>query len=106
METEEHEIERVDTGIRFLLTLLFFVIARVMETILAVVILFDLIYVAITKSPPPERLRGFANRAIAYFYRVGRYLIYAEADAPFPFSDFPDEIEPLRPTSELVEEAD
>jgi hypothetical protein len=106
MEVEEREIERVDTGIRFLLTLVFFVVARVLETVLSVIILFELLYTAITKNPPPERLRGFANRAVAYFYRLGRYLIYAEADPPFPFSDFPEEVEALRPIDEFVEEPD
>ena len=94
MESKELEIERSDTAIRILLTLLFYLIARAVGFVLGVVIVFELIYALITKDAPPERVRQFANRAVSYFYRVGRYLTYNELERPFPFSDFPREIEP------------
>ena len=95
MENEGIEIERGTTGVRFLLTILFVVIARVVETVLLVVIVFELLYTLITMSPPPERVRGFGNRTLSYIYRILRYLTYAEPSAPFPFVDFPEEVEPL-----------
>ena len=94
MEEEEREIERSETGIRILLSLLFLIIARVVETVLFVVILFELLYALITKEPPGERVRQFANRTLGYFYRIGRFLTYNEHKAPFPFSELPDELEP------------
>ena len=94
MEEEEREIARSETGIRILLSLLYLIIARVVETILFVVILFELLYALITKEPPGERVRQFANRTLGYFYRIGRFLTYNEHQAPFPFSELPDELEP------------
>ena len=105
MESEELEIERSDTGIRILLTLLFYVVARAVGFVLGVVVVFELIYTLITKEAPPERVRQFANRAITYFYRVGRYLTYNERDRPFPFSDFPPEVEPPAPIREAADAA-
>ncbi len=95
MEAEGIEIERGTTGVRCLLTLLFLIIARVVGTVILIIVLFELAYTLITMSPPPERLRAFANRAVAYVYRIMRYVTYSEARAPFPFVDFPDELEPL-----------
>jgi hypothetical protein len=102
MESEESGIERSDTAVRILLTLLFYLIARAVGFVLGVVIVFELIYMLITKEAPPERVRQFANRAVSYFYRVGRYLTYNELDRPFPFSDFPPEVEPPAPIEEAA----
>jgi hypothetical protein len=90
----EGEIDRVDTGIRILLTLVFFLIARVGEAVLVAVIVFELLFTLVTKQPPSLRVRQFANRVIAYLYRTARYLTYNEPRAPFPFQDFPPEVEP------------
>jgi hypothetical protein len=87
------EIDRVDTAIRILITLLFFVIARVGEGVLGAVIFFELLFTLVTKDPPSPRVRQFANRVIAYLYRIARYLTYNEPVAPFPFQDFPPEVE-------------
>ncbi len=91
------EIERKDTGIRMLLTLLFVVILHAVEAVLAVTVLFSLAVALITKRPPGERVRSFANRTLSYLYRIVRYLTYNEHQAPFPFADFPREVEPLAP---------
>ena len=98
MQTEDTPIERKETAIRILLTLLFMVILeRVVEAILAVVILFELVYALITKRPPRERVRRFANRTLSYLYRIVRFLTYNEPEPPFPFADFPPEVEPPAP---------
>jgi hypothetical protein len=39
-------------------------------------------------------VRQFANRLVAYLYRIARYLTYNEGTAPFPFRDLPPELEP------------
>lgn len=87
-------IPRRETGLRILLTLLFMVVGSVVETVLAVIVLFELIATLATERAPSPRIRDFANRIIAYYYRVGRYLSYNESRVPFPFSDFPEPIEP------------
>ncbi|MCZ6822517.1 MAG: DUF4389 domain-containing protein [Deltaproteobacteria bacterium] len=93
METERTEIERTDTGLRTLYSLLFWLIAGVLEAVLGILIVFNLLYTLVTGQLPPERLREFGNRIIAYFYRIGRYLTYNESALPFPFSEFPPAIE-------------
>lgn len=97
MSTLVTEIERKDTGIRMLLTLLFVVILHAVEAVLAVTVLFSLAVALITKRPPGERVRRFANRTLSYLYHIVRYLTYNEHQAPFPFADFPPEVEPLAP---------
>ena len=97
MENEDQEIERGETAIRALYTLLFIIITRVVETVLLVVILFELVYTLITQSPPSKGVRGFANRTLSYFYRIGRYLTYNDTQPPFPFTDLPDEVEEIGP---------
>lgn len=87
-------IERTDTGIRILLTVLFVIVARVIEMVLLVVILFELAYTLATRRYPAASVRHFANRTIAYFYRIARYLTYNEDEAPFPFRELPPEVEP------------
>jgi hypothetical protein len=107
METVEiggGEIERGKTGMRLLITLLFFLIAGVLRTVLVVLVVFELGWVLITKQPPTERVRGFANRVVSYFYRIGRYVTYNEPEAPFPFSEFPAEVEPGCDEEALLEE--
>ena len=89
----ESEIDRKDTGIRILLTILFVLIVGVVESVLGLIILFALLWALITKQPPAVGVRAFANRIIAYYYRIGRYLTYNESLAPFPFSDFPEALE-------------
>ncbi len=94
MDNDGHEIERGDTGIRILFTLLFCLVLNLVEAVLAVIILFELGYALLTRSEPSERVRGFANRVISYRYRIGRYLTFNAASPPFPFSEFPDDLEP------------
>ncbi len=93
MESERTEIERTDTGLRVLYSLLFWLIAGALEAVLGLLIVFDLLYTLVTGQLPPERLRELGNRISAYFYRIGRYLSYNESALPFPFSEFPAEIE-------------
>jgi hypothetical protein len=92
----ESEIDRKDTGIRILLTILFVLIGGVVESVLGLIVLFALLWALITKQPPGVGVRALANRIIAYYYRIGRYLTYNESLVPFPFSDFPEALEESR----------
>ncbi len=87
-------IDRSATGIRILLTILFAVIMRLVEALLAVVVLFELGFTLVTQQPPSLKLRRFANEVVTYLYRVTRYLTYNDAEPPFPFTDFPGALEP------------
>lgn len=90
---EDERIPRGETGLRILLSLLFVVVAGVLETVLGVVVVFQWIAALATERPPSPRVRDFANRTITYYYKLGRYLTYNESRVPFPFSDFPDALE-------------
>ncbi len=92
---EEATLSRGATGVRIIYTLLFFVIARVLETVFLAVVLFQLVYALILEREPSPIVRGFANRILSYFYRIGRYLSYNDSELPFPFRDFPEEVEAI-----------
>lgn len=91
---EEAWVDRAETGIRILKSLLFFVVARVVETVLAVVIVFELLWALITGREPSRAVRGFASRVLAYLIEIVRYLTYNDDQAPFPFREFPGEPKP------------
>lgn len=88
------EIERGDTAIRLGLTLLFVLVNGVLNSILGVTVIFELLWALVAKLPPSPQIRSFANRLIAYQYRIKRYMTYNESVVPFPFGEFPDELEP------------
>ncbi len=90
---EDERIPRRETGFRILLSLLFVLIGSVLETVLAVIVIFQLIAALGSQRPPSRRVRQFANRIISYYYKLGRYVTYNESRVPFPFSDFPEAIE-------------
>ena len=84
---------RRQTGMRILATLFFgIVVWSILGTIVFVMVIFQIIHALIAEKPN-FWLIGFANRAIAYLYRVMRYLTFNEDGVPFPFSRFPAEIE-------------
>jgi hypothetical protein len=86
-------IERVDTGIRILFSILLMLITEVVQIILGFVTVFSLTFALVTQQPPSEQVRRFANRTLSYLYQIFRYLTYNAAALPFPFADFPAELE-------------
>ena len=91
---EEAWVDRAETGIRILKSLLFFIAARVVETVLAVVIVFELLWTLITRREPDRAVRQFASRVLAYLVEIVRYLSYNDDQAPFPFREFPGQPKP------------
>jgi hypothetical protein len=86
---QELEIERSETGIRVLFTLLFILVIHAIEVVLGVVVFFGLVFALITRTEPPRQVRDFADRVIRYTVEVVSYLTYNRDSAPFPFDDFP-----------------
>jgi hypothetical protein len=93
----EGELERSETLVRLAFTVLFAVILSIVETLIGVLVIFQLIYSLVTRRDPTLRVRELANSAISYYYQVLRYVTHNESRLPFPFSDFP---EPLEATGE------
>ena len=92
----DDEIPRKETLYRIGLTALLAIIAGALRTVLALIVVFELLFTLITRRPPGLRVRGLANRITTYYYVVLRYLTYSESRVPFPFSDFPEPLEPDR----------
>ncbi len=92
-DTPETSVDRKAIAIRFLYTLVFFIVLEIVKTIIQVTVLFQYVYLFITKrySNP---VRKFAGKASFYAYKVMRYLCLSDNRRPFPFSDFPAEEEP------------
>ena len=94
-------LDRGDTGLRILFTLLFFVIARLVEGLLVVLVLFQLGVALITQREPSNTLKQFANHIISYLVKIGRYITYNDRQAPFPFREFPEELDLSIPARRL-----
>ena len=85
-------IPRGKIGIRLIFTLLFLVILSIMHFIIQVLTLIQYVILLITRSYS-EPLRAFSNKAAAYVYRLIRYVTLNDNTRPFPFTDFPRELE-------------
>jgi hypothetical protein len=99
-DDETVELDRGDTGVRILFTLLFFVIARLVEGLLFLLVLFELGVALITQREPGPEIKRFANQIISYLVRIGRYISYNDERAPFPFNEFPAELDLTRPAQD------
>ncbi len=92
----EVTVSRKQIAIRLLYTLLYVAIFEVVKTIILLITVFEYFFLFITLGCN-EPARAFANRVAAYGYRLMRYLTLNDNQRPFPFSDFPAEIEPPDP---------
>jgi len=95
-QTEKEQIpvaSRKQIGIRLLYTILFFFILGIVLVIVKLAVAFQFIYFFITLKPN-KPVRQFSNKISAYGYRIFRYITLNESQRPFPFTDFPQELEP------------
>jgi hypothetical protein len=86
-------IDRKKIAIRFLYTVFFLIVFEILKTIIQVTVLFQYIYLFIFKKYG-NPVRDFSNKVTAYTYKVIRYLSLNDNKIPFPFSDFPNVLEP------------
>jgi hypothetical protein len=87
---DEDHVERVETSIRVLYTLLFFLIFQVIEAAAGVIIFFQIVFALITNRTPNPAVTDFARRVIEYGYQIGHYLTYNREKPPFPFDELPE----------------
>jgi len=95
-QTEKEQISvisRKQIGIRLLYTILFFFILGIILVIVKLAVFFQFIYFFSTQKPN-ESVRQFSNKISAYGYRIFRYITLNESKRPFPFTDFPPDLEP------------
>ncbi len=94
METfKEFFMPRKEIAIRILYSIFFIIVFELLKLVIQFIVLFQYLYLFITRSSN-EPVRKFGNKVVAYAYRVMRYITLNENTKPFPFGNFPQEIEP------------
>jgi len=91
-EIEAVKVSRKQIGIRFLYTVLYLIVLEVLKLVVQVATLLQFVFLLITQKYS-EPLRTFSNKLAAYAYRIIRYATLNENFRPFPFNDFPPEVE-------------
>ena len=92
-EDERVELDRGETGRRILYTLVLYVFSNIAQGVLTVLILFQLGFALITQRAPGSEISRFASQTLSYLVRIGRFMTYNDATPPFPFSEFPEELD-------------
>ncbi len=87
------DVSRKQIGIRLLYTILFLFILGIVIVMIKLVVFFQFIYCFGTRKPN-ESVRQFSNKLSSYGYRIFRYITLNENKRPFPFNDFPSELDP------------
>jgi hypothetical protein len=89
---ESKTFPRKKIAVRLLYTVFFFIIFEILKIIIQVSVLFQYVYLLISKTYS-EPVRNFTNKVSIYAYKVLRYVALNENEKPYPFNDFPQEIE-------------
>lgn len=89
---EELTLSRKNILIRFLYTLLYFVVFEIIKLIVQVAVLFQYIFLLVTIDYN-KPVRHISNKLATYTYDVIRYLTLNKNLRPFPFNDFPEPLE-------------
>ena len=89
---ESKTFPRKKIAVRLLYTVFFFIIFEILKIIIQVSVLFQYVYLLISKTYS-EPVRNFTNKVSIYAYKVLRYVALNENEKPYPFNDFPQVIE-------------
>lgn len=85
-------LSRKKIAFRFLYTVFFVVLLEILKLIIQLTVVFQYTFLFIT-TDYNEPVRKFSNKVAVYAYRVMRYVTLCENARPFPFSDFPPEMD-------------
>ena len=83
---------RKKIAVRLLYTILFLIVFEIVKIIIQVSVLFQYVYLLISKNYN-DPIRNFSNKVSVYAYRLLRYVTLNENEKPFPFDNFPKEME-------------
>jgi hypothetical protein len=89
---ESKRFPRKKIVVRLLYTAFFFIVFEILKIIIQVSVLFQYVYLLISKTYS-DPVRNFTNKVSIYAYRVLRYVTLNENGKPYPFHDFPEELE-------------
>lgn len=92
-EPEKTELSRNNIALRFLYALLCLIALELVKLFIQLTVLFQFLHLLVNRKYS-EPLRAFSNRLSAYAYRLIRYVTLNENPRPFPFAEFPYEMEP------------
>ena len=92
-DDEASELDRGTIALRAVFSLLLALVLSVLNSLLAVVVIFQLVYSFVSRSIPSPRVQELGNNVTAYYYQALRYLTHNDSQTPFPFSDFPTPLE-------------
>ena len=85
-------VTRGQIAVRLLITVLFLPINGLVNATIVLTTLFQYVYLLITLQHS-EPGRAFANKVIGYGYHVWRFISLNDNRRPFPFAEFPGEME-------------
>jgi len=83
---------RKKIAVRLLYTILFLIVFEIVKIIIQVSVIFQYVYLLISKNYN-DPIRNFSNKVSVYAYRLLRYVTLNENEKPFPFNNFPKEME-------------
>ncbi len=86
---------RAQIAIRLLYTILYLCIFEVLKLVFYITVIFQYIYLLATRNYS-RPLKNFSNKLAVYAYRIIRYTTLNEHLKPFPFQEFPGEVEPAQ----------
>jgi Domain of unknown function (DUF4389) len=89
---ESNKFPRKKITVRLLYTVFFLIVFEILKIIIQVSVLFQYVYLLISKTYS-KPVRNFTNKVSIYAYRVLRYVTLNENKKPYPFRDFPEELE-------------
>jgi hypothetical protein len=95
MDTTEStgRLSRKKIAIRLLYTIFFVIVLEIIKMIVQLCVLFQYIYLFIT-TEYNQPVRNFSNKVAVYAYRLMRYVTLNENLRPFPFREFPQDMDP------------
>jgi hypothetical protein len=93
---ETNLLSRKRIAVRLLYTIFFLVTFEILKVIVQLAVLFQYVYLFITRAYN-EPVRRFSNKVSTFAYRLLRYVTLNENACPYPFSDFPKEMEAPEP---------
>jgi hypothetical protein len=88
----ETPLSRTKILIRLLYSILFLIVLSIVNFLIQLATVFQYIMLLITLNPS-EPVRRVSNQLAVYGYRVMRYLTLNDNVRPFPFTEFPPEME-------------
>ena len=89
-------LARKDISLRILYIIFFSIALVLLKGVILLMVLVQCVHVLITTNHH-ARLREFSNTLVGYTYRLMRYITLSENTLPYPFGEFPTNIERPEP---------